>query len=964
LDKLLPEDSPVKLTVPFYRNKVRILNYSGQPYNCYFVRFVKVKRRKGKMEDSNLQKVNRFTTLDSRIPENVEFFNVYECFEDSDENLKRTYEAVLALFDIQKDQIIIRKEQFGLYLQKIPTNVRIQGVDFAQGRIAKILIDDKDWIQYDFIDGSPMLYSHKTGLIKAKDRFYEKGFVNHTKDIKPVLPRVPERDYPQSFNLSYQDYIFDLTHRCVNKYFGNDIPFYSHITGDLQQRIALSPKPEENEKELNRAFDHMVHSFRTEFYLSQSRDRAEQKLFAQRNKPEGYDMTLFQNCFRFVLSQLGYDRIETNHETLFKRRPPFSDAYEWVEYFLNCNVTMVTSAGITIPLFQEGMKREKKCSHDPNDKRSYSFLKKDGRYYVNSGPKRHFLVHTLYFIHWLLENVPSRDLNPHDLFLSIPQFFLVAEKFESRKGYENKESVRLFYISSLFINIIESGYYYPFGEFIKFNMPFFTGYDWQKGAANDIFNVFSAALMKYSKVTNNTNLEIDVECHDIQAQDHSYLCEIIYQMQQNVYTLFIEDAFSHKHSLSSEDLNKYRTQGTEFFDQLFKFYENDDSFSVKLELMRDYCNRCNANPIVVWPIKRLVSMMTRLLPSGSKITGGGNTFLNSTCVPGVIKEAIMICDERNLEDPEKYSGLKRKLLAWYDIVIEYPNSINMGDNGLSVWPSEFRELIFSARKSYPLEGSLFDKYLKRYGFQTKRSESYVVFNYKARLYDYQEPSSPIDGVGDVPSFCQHYFLQIRDPSQGRVSIWYQNPNEDGYCFVPFRYNTDFFSKISPFAHKDDIMTYYLKLNSLCYETKGIDSRMFHMLREMSSEVRNYLMKYHKDAYAAYWAQIERLDLSSLRYYFDKTLGYYQLDELGAKELLSSIGKVKTRREVLNGLFQTSQKHLIKNVYSGLLTTTSLYPVIEKERLVDYDLYEFLENLAFSENKMNRLNKNFKEDSNL
>jgi hypothetical protein len=559
-----------------------------------------------------------------------------------------------------------------------------------------------------------------------------------------------------------------------------------------------------------------------------------------------------------------------------------------------------------------------------------------------SGTKKDFLVNVFEYLRHLLEDVPFEELTPNHLFLKVPQIYKCCPKQESKKGYEDPGSTRLFFLSPLLAYCIEKTDFYPLGSLIKKNLPCFQGFDWNSGAANDIFELFTISRNEWVKAvlrdpeladayTLEELLKVDFYNHDIKRQDQTYSSNMIWLLLTFSYSLFYVPKHEETGSyFYDKDLEKFLNDfdgGAEnnVFSENLREETSRDTHGNRWEKLRDFIFHSHSMPLVYHPVTEEFILMLRLLCSGIPITGAGNTIVNASTVPVVIK--MMMDKARHRNEKKDVKILK----LFLDVLIKFPNCVNMGDNFLGPFPKIFRKYMFDddfvkGVTPNPYAHSLIELALNKLGMQSKIEESYVTFNFK--LLPVHEPGPPIDGYGTVPSFCQRYMMYLKFPKEvinlGELSSRAFNVPDlkINAIVVPVRYRTDFFSKISPYAHNGTMITYFLKLNSLIRENGAIFPEIHIMLTRLRNSVRVLL----KEAGFCISEYLEYLFNSSLNDKVEllKKLGYYDFSVDDIEHIIPRLGKLPTMKELHLGFCNRDRDTWRINLKREL-NHESLYP---------------------------------------
>jgi len=736
------------------------------------------------------------------------------------------------------------------------------------------------------------------------------------------------------------------------------------------------PRPTFLEKATDQAYRHYCYAFRTEHYLEESTPNTLKKLYKQRLPADGFSFKELGENLSILYNQMGY------YDNLVNERTPLpKNTYNFVRVLLNTKITMSKAGGIAVPQVLVGheayqhkyrsFEEEFKETDVLNDlgKSNFNFIiGDDGIHRTVSGTKGHFLVITLHFIQYLLENYSLDDLKPNMLFLIAPCVYNGVEKFEALKGYDDPTKCRMIFVAPLLTYCIEHVDYVPFARWVKKNLPFFHGFDWSRGAANDIMEVISQPVNIFHKKALELGyikpheVGVDAYCWDIASQDKSFCPDMLCYLQYMTLGLHLITLFDKISPYSKDDIIKIVRDGKldEIKENLNSTFQNYDDDEAKWEALRYFCLNVNATPVVNWSSVAAVFQFYRYEMSGSQMTSSNNTTECSLVPIMAVRQLVVRCREDPLCPPNMVKA--SKLFAI--IIRDKTNHVAMGDNGLCLFPAFLRPYLFERGCNplvdpNPLSKSLFNQALNRFGAELKPAESYAVFDWQPRFVGKHrnrptwEPAPITDGRGDVPSFCQHFFF-LMAPPPGIEFRTHAFGLDIPAAFVPWRYPSDYFSKISPYAQHDTLLIYYIKVCSLVNDNNGVDIATHRFLVRLAKSVRSFLNSRAPDLTEQLRFYLDKLSADSLSTFLVRHLGKYDLSHRDAQEMIPNIGHIPELVDLHRRLFFRSKtamdvnyKHEFADIRNNM---DKLY--------VDVDTYDLLSLLKQKYSPHSDANKHF------
>ena len=890
------------------------------------------------------------------FPSVARYIKVRTSQSASDIELYKTLSAVMASFAKNSEGRI----------QFIDHEKEVVETDFIYNKKSVAEVVFKPGVLYDInFNGSNYSYSLLDEMVRPEsERHILSVTMSTPKGVVPLPVNNPTSIRGQ-FGLRYPVTIFNILNHA-----GHAVDFCKMSPYDGRHQVLPhpGPRPTEEDRTLDKAYEHFYYAFHTSNFVAESTPKNVQKLHEPRIVVEKVDMNKYTVAYSFLLDQIGY---YNNRFPEYRQSQP-KNYYYFLKELYQCSFTTVTSAGIVTPLVQEGgeVSREEfkvPLGHD----KVWSFKKdSSGRFVMENGPKAHFMVHIYKLIEHILDNFSVSELDLDNLLLKVPQVFNVSEKMESRRAYEDTQSCRLFYISPLFMNVITRVPYHGFALAIKKNLPFFQGFSWDRGAASDIFENFNYSLKTWASQCGHLNLPMedlmqhDMISADIKRQDQSYLSDVIYFMQIFIFHFSKRSFMEDKIEMSYKDLlaEFSAREITDAMKELDAVWNSEDDFNTKWWKLQNYVYHSASMPVVNYPAIGKQFLLLRLLASGLLVTGSGNTMNTAIGMVYALKEINRrIVEEEYGCTPKEKEGLSKAFGLFIDVVQKHPNIVCMGDNILGFIPKIFRRFCFPAGydlddPKWPLEDHAFHICLTELGFKTKREESYMVFDH--RLRPVHSPSFPVNGVASVSSFCSRFFMVLTSNHQDFRDIQRYpigGPTFPGQVVVPYRYPTDYISKLSPFAHPDDLVTYYLKSVSLIRDNYAITKKSHEFLVVVSRMVKSLLVKnypHFEDDLEAFVTKAP----TSAKLQLLKNLGHWNAEEEDIIALLPLVGRIPSVYYLHSLLFMRDEIVYRRNIERKL--DPEILSPKDVERAISIDAFDFLDAMNRKENNQYDENKFF------
>jgi hypothetical protein len=786
--------------------------------------------------------------------------------------------------------------------------------------------------------------------VKSNSKVLEQVHINTRSGIKPI-PSSSNMEAEIKFEPKHGPLVTYLVSKAALKA-GFNVP--NHNGQILEEHARLTnrnrpQKPEWTEMRSEHVWRHYCYAFHTSHYIASSTLKTLKKLYRPRLPDDQYSIKRVNENMVILLSQLGFYGSPKE-----QRKEPPKNMFDFVHLLMNSNITLDKSAGITVPQVISGHLHTSKRYVDYDGPRNFNYMiGNDGIARCVSGDKGHLLNATIYYLKWLLENHSLEELNPANLWLICPQIYNAVEKLESRKGYEDVTSCRIIFVGPLLMYVLEHPFYYPFGQFVKKNLPFFHGSDWSAGAANDIMEVISLPVTIFHKkalemgLISEKEVGVDANCWDIRSQDTSYGADLLANFQKLTIGLFQVEAMDRLSPYSKDEIiAAVRAGDLETVKSTLRYFvyetpnSSEDEFQLGLESMLYYCMNCNATPTANWSTVRAIMKFYRQEMSGSQMTSSNNT---AEC------SLVPIDASRRLVEVTKPDARMHKLAKLFALIlIKHTNHVAMGDNGFNLWPSVFRQHLFKlkapdSRPKEPLMNSLFNDSLNYLGAEVKPSESFVVWDWKPRIFHPDcEPLEIADGYGDVPAFCQRrFFLASSEKYHQRTLAFSLNIDA---IFVPWRFPADYFSKISPFAHHNSLVVYYVKVCSLIRDNAGVDLRTHRMLTLLAKYLRATLMSRSKSFLDDLVVFLNNMSSDELMTFIQRNTDRWDISKEEASKMIPLVGEIPTLSQLHKNLFRRDKKiHEI----NFLRKFDNDFHVVPKRLEVDFDTYHLFKDLAVS-----------------
>lgn len=842
--------------------------------------------------------------------------------DNTDENLLKTFLHFATMFKVgDLKQISQSDGEFKVSYQEIDP-----GMDPPFNR--KLLVAKLDLIPgqyYDIQIGFDKTYDGNF-ITNNNQHIVEQVQFRARKGLKPLPAKGNVQSVRHVFDVAYSKLIHYIVFHHATRLgfqFPEPIPrFIDNIPRDF-------PRPTFLEKSTEEVYRHYAYAFRTEHYLEKSTPNTLKKFYKQRLPADGFTFKDLGENLSILYNQMGY------YDKLVNERVPVvKNSYDFVRVLLNTKITMSKAGGISVPQVLNGHKsmginyrpyeEEFKPSDLLNKKGGHSIFHfmygEDGIARTVSGTKGHFIVITIYYIQYLLDSYSLEELKPNMLFLIAPCIYNGVEKFEGLKGYDDPEKCRMIFVAPLLTYLIEHVEYVPFARFVKKNLPFFHGYDWSRGGANDIMEVLSRPLEYFHQKALELNLideyekGVDAYCWDIASQDKSFCPDMLCYFQYMTLGLHLITLYDEISPYSKDEIIELVKQGKidEVKHKINSAFREHEDFDAKWESLRYYCLNVNSTPVVNYSSVAAVFQFYRYEMSGSQMTSSNNT-TECSLVPIMATRMLLTrCKEDLLCPP----NIRKLAIMWALLIRDYPNHVAMGDNGFCLFPKILRPYLFEKgfdplHGKNPLTHSLFNEALNSFGAELKPSESYAVFDWQPRFVGSHadrkkwEPSPITNGRGDVPSFCQRFFFLMEPPPEIDFTTRAFNLNIRA-AFVPWRYPSDYFSKVSPFAQHDTLLIYYIKVCSLIGDNCGIDKRTHYFLFRLARSVRAFLNSRAPDLTEQLRFFLEKLDADSLTTFLTRHTGMYDLSHRDAQEMLPNVGHIPNLSDLHRNLFFRSR----------------------------------------------------------
>ena len=589
------------------------------------------------------------------------------------------------------------------------------------------------------------------------------------------------------------------------------------------------PQPTDADQQVNDLIRHYAHAFHTENYMKESIDGNIEKMLRVRPDNSKLDMEELMSAIGVVFNQLGYFR--NNMPQWRKNRT--HNYYDFCKKVFQEKIKLDKGAGVLAPQDLSQIKEKETITLKTNiGEYRYTFGKIDGQAVLVNGPKAHFLLHTLAYLEYLLQMDPDK-LNPEWMYLNIPQIYDAVEKAESRKGTEDKSKCRLIFCAPFLTMLIEFSLFEPYGRLQKHNLPFFHGFDWSHGAAQQIFSHFNFVNdLFFKKVGIPRSLgDVDLFCGDVHGMDQSYTGCIIHYISNQIYTAFYKSGYEEK--LNINDIKEADKHDFVRLVAEVMISETEDSFSMRFQKLLEFAIHCDSFPIVTFSSAMRVFQFLRVLCSGLKITGTSNSNVSASAVVLSLRRAY-----KNIPIDHPHKPLFAEYLK---IVHDHPNCIVMGDNIMAHLPRMFRRWYMLNVNKFtvdPMNNSMLNKVLVDMGFGLKKEETAFIPSFVAN-YE-REPPVIVDGWAAAPFFCQRHFM-IRRATKETSYIALGAISKD-QVMIPYRRLSDWFSKISPQACNKTLLVYYLKLSSLIHDNASANTKAHQILQTMRDSLTPVVQK--------------------------------------------------------------------------------------------------------------------------